>query len=455
MKKVLIVLLASFLLFSCSVDQITSVMGKMGQNVMGDYVNTQAVDTAKSNATSAKSTPVNPNPSGKTVLNSITGKGGTAIAVDLGSAGENVSSMLSGLDKDTKDAILDATSSEGGAKNLSESLNATKIEDEKTKEAAKGTATVLSAVLGKMNDEGTASNLNPQAKDAITKLTDNLDKISSGEKVSAADVIALQAVTSLVNELANSATVDSDGTITSVDISSANTTDLITSSLETVTIIQAVNPANVISSDDLETLIKALTKSDDSTRAITVDNKSAEAIRNLYSLYTKLFKDGISASKVSVMSLYSGSVDMYVGLANKKADKLSGEIVDLDRIVQYVVSAFFSTAEHSYSELAEKAFDGVYPTTLDAYIEKLVEKNEWIKDPKQEAKKLDIELGITLKADANNKDIINGILGKMVSTGNTIAVLCNKLNLTKLGIEQSTIDQIPDFFKTGIDYEWK
>ena len=449
MKKVLIVLLASFLLFSCSVDQITNVMGKMGQNVMGDYVNTQAVDTAKSNATSAKSTPVTPN-SGKAELESITDKDGNAITVDLG-AEVNISSMLSGLEKDTKDAILDATSSEGGAKNLSESLNSTKIEDGETKEAAKGTATVLSAVLGKMNDS-----LEGETKAAVKTLTDKLDKIKNDEiEVSAADVIALQAVTSLVTELASNATVGSDGNSIDVDLASADTTKLITSSLETVTIIQAVNPANVISADDLETLIKSLTKSDDSTRVITVDNKSAEAIRNLYSLYTKLFKDGISASKVSVMSLYSGSVDMYVGLANKKADKLSGEIVDLDRIVQYVVSAFFSTAEHSYSELAEKAFDGVYPTTLDAYIEKLVEKNEWIKDSKQEAKKLDIELGITLIADANNKDIINGILGKMVSTGNTIAVLCNKLNLTKLGIEQSTIDQIPDFFRTGIDYEWK
>ena len=315
MKKVLIVLLASFLLFSCSVDQITNVMGKMGQNVMGDYVNTQAVDTAKSNATSVKKEDTGKDGT-KTVLNSITDNKGNPIKVELGT---EVSGILSGLDKDTKDAILDATSSEGGAKNLSESLNSTKIEDGETKDAAKGTATVLSAVLGNMKGDETSSGLNKEAKDAIDKLSNNLKNLSDPKSdVSAADVIALQAVTSLVNELANSATVGSDGTITNVDISSANTTDLIASSLETVTIIQAVNPANVISSDDLETLIKALTKSDDSTRVITVDNKSAEAIRNLYSLYTKLFKDGISASKVSVMSLYSGSVDMYVGLANRK-----------------------------------------------------------------------------------------------------------------------------------------
>lgn len=449
MKKVLIVLLASFLLFSCSVDQITNVMGKMGQNVMGDYVNTQAVDTAKSNATSAKSTPVNPNPSGKTVLNSITGKGGTAIAVDLGSAGENVSSMLSGLDKDTKDAILDATSSEGGAKNLSESLNSTKIEDGETKEAAKGTATVLSAVLGKMNNS-----LEGETQAAVKTLTDKLDKIKNDEaKVSAADVIALQAVTSLVTELASNATVGADGNI-DVDMANADTTKLITSSLETVTIIQAVNPANVISSDDLETLIKSLTKSDDSTRSFTVDNKSAEAIRNLYSLYTKLFKDGISASKVSVMSLYSGSVDMYVGFANNSTSKLSGEIVDLDRVVQYVVSAFFSTAEHSYEELAAEVFDGDnYPESLKEFIDKLVENNKWIKDPKLEVEDLKFDF-VKTQSNKDSKDIINGILKKMESTGYTLKALCMELKLDKLGIEENKIKQIPDFFRIGIDYEW-
>ena len=153
------------------------------------------------------------------------------------------------------------------------------------------------------------------------------------------------------------------------------------------------------------------------------------------------------------MSLYSGSVDMYVGLANKKADKLSGEIVDLDRFVQYVVSSFFSTAEHSYAELAKTVFEGDYPKTLDAYIEKLVESNDWIKDPKLEVKDLKFDF-IEIQPTKDSKDIINGILKKMVSTGNTIAALCDKLNLSKLGIEQSTIDQIPEFFKTGIDYEW-
>lgn len=449
MKKVLIVLLASFLLFSCSVDQITSVMGKMGQNVMGDYVNTQAVDTAKSNATSAKSTPVTPN-SGKAELESITDKDGNAITVDLG-AGVSISSMLSGLEKDTKDAILDATSSEGGAKNLSKELNDEKNLDKETKDAAKGTATVLSAVLGKMNDS-----LDGETQAAVKTLTDKLDKIKNDEtEVSAADVIALQAVTSLVTELASNATVGSDGNSIDVDLASADTTKLITSSLETVTIIQAVNPANVISSDDLETLIKSLTKSDDSTRSFTVDNKSAEAIRNLYSLYTKLFKDGISASKVSVMSLYSGSVDMYVGLANKKADKLSGEIVDLDRVVQYVVSAFFSTAEHSYEELAAEVFAGDdYPKTLDDYIKAVVKANPWIEKGELDATEFKDIDGIVYNTGNDSKAVINKVLKKMESTGYTLRALSKELKLSKLGIEESKIEHIPDFFKTGIDYEW-
>ena len=454
MKKLFVIFLVSLFLFSCSVSQLTDAMGKMGQNVMGDYVNTEAVDEVTNAATTVtpKETKTE---DGKTELTAITDKDGNSIKVELGS--KTVTSILPSLSDDVKNNIIEATSSDGGAKNLAETLNNTKITDETTKAAAKGTATVLSAVLTNMTSTGTLSASDNEANAAIKDLTDKLDKLSDeSSEVSAADVIALQAVTALVNQMASSATIDStSGTITGMDLSVDDNKDLVSSALDTVTVIQAVNPVSIISSEDFETLIKALVKSEDSSRSFEIELKYADAIRNFYTIYKTLFGDGINKNKISVMSLYSGATDIYVGLNGQYG--LSGQVADIDRIIQYILSSFFSKAEYLYGDLAAKYFDGDdYPKSLSKFVDLVVEKNPWIADSSLDAKEFNTEFGIKYKDDADYKSLINGIMKDMVSSGNTIKNLLLAVKLDSFSTDiESKINQIPDFLNEGIDYEWK
>ncbi len=451
MKKLFVIFLVSLFLFSCSISQLTDAMGKMGQNVMGDYVNSEAVDKAKEAATNVKPEDTKKDESGNTELTAITDKDGNSIKVNLGD--KNVTSILPSLSEDTKSSIIEAASSEGGAKSLVETLNGTSIQDDNTKKAAKGTATVLSAVLTDMTKSGTLSAAASEAKAAIENLTSNLDKLADdSSEVTAADVIALQAVTALVNQIASSATIDeTSGTITKVDISTDDNIEIVSSALDTVTVIQAVNPASIITADDFETLIKAITKNESSRDLHNIDTKWAESIRSFYSIYTKLFGDsGISKNKVSVMSLYSGATDLYIGLNGD--DRLSGQVADVDRILQYAISALFSKAEYIYSEKAKEVFDGEYPSTLAAFIDNVVEKNPWIADSEIEVTDFNDELGFKYKEDKDYKSLVNEILKELVSTGNTIKLLCSFVELDNI---KTKINQIPDFLNTGLDYEWK
>lgn len=453
MKKVLIVLLASFLLFSCSVDQITNVMGKMGQNVMGDYVNTEAAKNAQESVTKAEKQTVGPKDSSNNTSIGFTRKDKdgndetVSITVNLGD--KEVSSILTGFDKekdkDLINSILDSTVNSGSSQHLIDTLKEP-VKDTDTIEAAKGTATVLASVLNDVKSLPETSGLNKDAANAIDTLAKNLNSLSEeGHEVSAADVIALRAVTTLVNEIANNATVDPDGSITGID--SSNTADLVSSSLEAVSIIQAVNPTSIISADDLEDLIVAFTKGEERS---LVDDKTATAIRNLYSIYTKLFgKEGIDAKKVSVMSLYSSSVDMYVSLVPTTGEgenavkDLSGEVADLNRVVQYFASSFFSTAEYKYKDIAGKVFENP-PESLAAYIDAVVEKNPWIAD-KNEAVKEFVDIDVEYKDSPNTdyKAIVNDILKEMKSTGTTLEFICKKFNLP-VG------DELLKFFNKGI-----
>lgn len=455
MKKLFVIFLVSLFLFSCSISQLTDAMGKMGQNVMGDYVNEEAVDKAKDAATNVKTEETKTDNSGKTELSTITDKDGNSIKVDL--KGKEVKKILPVLSDDVKNSIIDATSSDGGAKNLAETLNNTPIENEDTKSAAKGTATVLSTVLSSMTESGSLSGTDSEAKAAIENLTNNLDKLADKDSaVSAADVIALQAVTALVNQLASSATINNDGTINGVDISTDDNTGIISSALDTVTVIQAVNPASIITSDDFETLIKSLTKSESSRDMHSVETKYADAIRNFYTIYKNLFGDtGINKSKVSVMSLYSGATDLYVGLNG--VDNLSGKVADIDRIIQYTLSSVFSKAEYIYSEKASEVFEGdEYPKTLSALIDLVVKKNPWIKDSTIEKTEFNDDFGLKYQPNKDYKSLVNDILKEMVSTGNTIKTLCQTVKLDSFGDDiKDKINKIPDFFNTGLDYDWK
>jgi len=447
MKKLFVIFLVSLFLFSCSVSQLTDAMGKMGQNVMGDYVNTEAVDEVKNSATAV--TPQKINSEGdKTEITIIKDNKGNSIKVDLGDSA--VTSILPSLSDDVKNNIIEATSSDGGAKNLAETLNNEKNVNEDTKAAAKGTATVLSLVLKDMTKDGDLKS--GESKEAIDKLIGNLKSISSEDSdVSAADVIALQAVTALVDEIASSANVDGDGKISTVTISDAD--KLIASALDTVTVIQAINPASIISSDELETLIKALVKSEDSSRSFDIELKYADAIRNVYSIYKTLFgEEGINKSKVSVMSLYSGAFDIYAGLSDSK--KLSGQVADIDRIIQYALSTLFAQAEYEYSKVASEVFKGNYPQKLADLIKLTVANNGWIENSDIIATQFDDSF-VEFNDDCDFKDLAYKILPSMVSSGNTIVKLADKIDLTSFGLETKKIRNLPNYLaEPKDDFDW-
>ncbi len=456
MKKLFVIFLVSLFLFSCSVSQLTDAMGKMGQNVMGDYVNTEAVDEVKNSATTVTPQKINPE-GGNPEIPIIKDNKGNSIKVDLGDS--TVTSILPGLSDEVKNNIIEATSSDGGAKNLAETLKNTSIDKEETIIAAKGTAKVLSAVLGKIIDPETEGTLSEEsykdAKDAIDTLKENLITIASDDsKVTASDVIALQAVTSLVSQITSYVNTDATtGEITSVEISESKKTDLVANALETVTVIQAINPASIISSDELETLIKALVKSEDSSRSFDIELKYADAIRNVYSIYKTLFgEEGINKSKVSVMSLYSGAFDIYAGLSD--SENLSGQVADIDRIVQYALSTLFAQAEYEYSKVASEVFKGNYPQTLVELIKLTVANNEWIENSDITATQFDDSF-VEFNDDCDFKDLAYKILPSMVSSGNTIVKLADKIDLTSFGLETKKIRNLPIYLADPKDdFDW-
>ena len=395
MKKLSVLILACFiLLFSCSMDNLTGFMGKMGNNIMGDYVDSESIASIKENTSNAKTNEVK---DGKTDIGNIS------------LSGIEVDSMLAGLSDEEMDSYVDqvasATSNEKSKEEFKKAMSEP-VADDATKNAAKGSAEVaekaLDAVLSKLDKDNSVYN-------ALDDLKNSMSTIKTKEEVTAGDVVALQMMTSLVESVANKAEVDESGNVTNVDIdiNSDDASKIAKDALNTIKVISAMSDATSVKLGDITDLISSLLKDNPSPKmtrsASAIDEKYAAAIRQGYKIYSKMFPNGISDSSIAILSMHKNAVDIYIGLSGDKA--LSKDVANPSGTVQYLLSSAFSIANRVYSAEKDAIFKKA-PATLTEFIELVVDENPWIKDEESGNAEWNLPGSIVLKDESDDLKIL-------------------------------------------------
>lgn len=236
MRKILSLLAIFAILFSLSsCDGMIDFMGKMGQNVMGMDTSkaTQAVESAK--------VP----PEKLEEKDTLVKEEGTEATITIGDASITVSSdTVKGIDKILPEIEPGVVNDIAAATKNSESTavlveEMSKPVEGEVKEAAKGTATIMNAVLNtykeKISDAVGDNEIAGAVNEAISSLSDSLTKIATDEiNVLSGDVVTLQLIQSFATDVASA--VDNDtGEIQKGKLSelfdSVNTFATITSSL--------------------------------------------------------------------------------------------------------------------------------------------------------------------------------------------------------------------------------
>ena len=389
MKKLSVLMLACFfLLFSCSMDNLTGFMSKMGNNVMGDYVDTESIDLIKESTTNAKTNEVK---DGKTDIGKIT------------VTGIEVNSVLSGLSEEEMDSyvnqVTSATSNEKGKEEFKKAM-AAPVEDEATTSAAKGSAAVaekaLDEVLSKLDKDNAIYNTLEDLKNSMTA-------IKTKEEVTTGDVVALQMMTSLVESVANKAEVDASGNVTNIDIDikSDDASKIASDALNTIKVVSAISDATSVKLGDLSDLLKSLTEDESAKKEVratsSIDEKYVSAIQNCYKIYSKMFPNGINDNSIAILSIHKNAVDLYVGLTGDK--EVSKEVANLSGTVQYMLASAFSTANRVYKTEKDNLFESA-PATLNDLIDLVVDVNPWIKDNSREEAEWKMPDSIVLKDES-------------------------------------------------------
>lgn len=238
MRKILSLLAIFAILFSLSsCDGMIDFMGKMGQNVMGMDTSkaTQAVESAK--------VP----PEKLEEKDTLVTEEGTEATITIGDASITVSSdTVKGVDKILPEIEPGVVNDIAAATKNSESTavlveEMSKPVEGEVKEAAKGTATIMKAVLNtyknKISDAVGDNEIAGAVNEAILSLSDSLTTIANATdetNVSSGDVVTLQLIQSFATDVASA--VDNDtGKIQEGKLSelfdSVNTFATITSSL--------------------------------------------------------------------------------------------------------------------------------------------------------------------------------------------------------------------------------
>ena len=240
MRKILSLLAIFAILFSLSsCDGMIDFMGKMGQNVMGMDTSkaTQAVESAK--------VP----PEKLEEKDTLVTEDGTEATIKIGDASITVSSatvkdvekILPEIEPSVVSDIAAATKNSESTAVLVEEMSKP-VEDD-VKEAAKGTATIMNAVLDtykdKISDAVGDNEIAGAVKEAISSLSDNLTKIANtpdetNVNVSSGDVVILQLIRSFATDVASAVDIDTgeiqEGKLSEL-FDSVNTFATITSSL--------------------------------------------------------------------------------------------------------------------------------------------------------------------------------------------------------------------------------
>lgn len=236
MRKILSLLAIFAILFSLSsCDGMIDFMGKMGQNVMGMDTSkaTQAVESAKV-------------PPEKLEENTLVTEDGTEITIgdasitvssDSSDTVKDVETILPEIEPGVVSDIVAATKNSESTAVLVEEMS--KPVEGEVKEAAKGTATIMNAVLNaykdKISDVVGDNEIAGAVNEAISSLSASLTTIATDEtNVSSGDVVILQLIRSFATDVASAVDIDTaeiqEGKLSEL-FDSVNTFATITSSL--------------------------------------------------------------------------------------------------------------------------------------------------------------------------------------------------------------------------------
>lgn len=241
MRKILSLLAIFAILFSLSsCDGMIDFMGKMGQNVMGMDTSkaTQAVESAKVPPEKLEELVTTEEGAEATIT---IGDASITISSDTVDTVKDVDKILPEIEPSVVSDIAAATKNSESTAVLVEEMS--KPVEGEVKEAAKGTATIMNAVLDtykdKISDAVGDNEIAGAVKEAISSLSDSLTTIANptdetNVNISSGDVVILQLIRSFATDVASAVDIDTgkiqEGKLSEL-FDSVNTFATITSSL--------------------------------------------------------------------------------------------------------------------------------------------------------------------------------------------------------------------------------
>lgn len=424
MRKIVSLLLIAIMLFSLtSCDGMIDFMGKMGKNIMGTDTSSayDAVESATVESTEDATTRFSIETGSTSItFNDIEIPISNSSAESLSS----VTNVLPSIGESAVDDIASALRNEASTQVLVTEMG--KTPDSAVAEAAKGTASVMNAVLSTykdkidsaIEDSGSTNTVLSTVSDALTSLSNSLTEISEeSATVTKGDVVMLQLIESFAGSVASCVDVENgtikEGTEVTQLISSANTLATITSTLSPASkfdfdlnaIVSSIMNA---ATGESETQARTLVQSNKKAAAGEIISKIesydltayARAIRSVYSSLSEVAGnsgDGF-ATNVSTLSLHKGTYEAYVNMAS--AFQMSSEQISafdsfttFDGLFKYVVASVLSEADRYYQIfLEDNEIKGMLgevglsaedlPKNIWEFIAKCVEYegNKWITD---------------------------------------------------------------------------
>lgn len=424
MKKILSLLVIVIMLFSfSSCDGMIDFMGKMGNNIMGTDTSSadKAVESAKVSKDSLEKAE-------DRIEKTDTGKTSISIGdfkVEFEGDLSGVDSMLPKIKDNVVNDIASALKNEQSTAKLVDEMK--KAPEPEVAEAAKGTATVMNAVLStyknqidSMGDAEDGSVMSA-VSDALNSLQGSLAEVASGN-VTSGDVVALQLIESFATDVVacvdtETGSIKEDADISSL-ISSANTLATVTSSLSSATkfnldlqsIISGVMDAMNSEGEESRSLIVEKYAEGDEEKSFIerieeADLTSyADVIRSLYKSLSAVAGNNEADFNRNLLSLtlHKGAYETYVNIASTSSlldahqQNAFKSFASFDGLFKYAVAVTLSEANRYYTLImTDKEIDAAL-TGMDLadekasleghnfwyFVTECVKANPWITDSK-------------------------------------------------------------------------
>ena len=422
MKKILSLLVIVIMLFSfSSCDGMIDFMGKMGNNIMGTDTSSadKAVESAKVSKDSLeKAEDRIETDTGKTSI-SI---GDFKVEVDCDLSG--VDSMLPKIKDNVVNDIASALKNEQSTAKLVDEMK--KAPEPEVAEAAKGTATVMNAVLSTYKEQidsvmGDAEDgsVMSAVSDALNSLQGSLAEVASGD-VTSGDVVTLQLIESFATDVVacvdtETGSIKEDADISSL-ISSANTLATVTSSLSSATkfnldlqsIISGVMDAMNSEGEESRSLaVETYAEGDEEKSFIEGIEEAdltlyADVIRSLYKSLSAVAGNNEADFNRNLLSLtlHKGAYETYVniastsGLLDAHQQNAFKSFASFDGLFKYAVAVTLSEANRYYTLImTDEEVDAALTGLTDEkalleghnfwyFVTECVKANPWITDSK-------------------------------------------------------------------------